>query len=47
MNKTYKSGMMALSAVVFFISCSESKSLQQAHLSTDQINFITSVRDKK
>ena len=43
MNKTYKSGMMALSAVVFFISCSESESLQQAHLSTDQINFIASM----
>ena len=43
MNKTYKSGMMALSAVVFFTSCSESESLQQAHLSTDQINFIASM----
>lgn len=43
MNKTYKSGMMALSAVVFFISCSENESLQQAHLSTDQINFIASM----
>lgn len=43
MNKTYKSGMMALSAVAFFISCSESESLQQAHLSTDQINFIASM----
>lgn len=43
MNKTYKSSMMALSAVVFFISCSESESLQQAHLSTDQINFIASM----
>lgn len=43
MNKTYKSGMMALSAVVFFISCSESESLQQAYLSTDQINFIASM----
>ena len=43
MNKTYKSGMMALSAFVFFISCSESESLQQAHLSTDQINFIASM----
>ncbi len=43
MNKTYKSGMMALSAVVFFISCSESESLQQAHLSTNQINFIASM----
>ena len=43
MNKTYKSGMMALSAVVFLTSCSESESLQQAHLSTDQINFIASM----
>lgn len=43
MNKTYKSGMMALSAVAFFTSCSESESLQQAHLSTDQINFIASM----
>lgn len=43
MNKTYKRGMMALSAVAFFISCSESESLQQAHLSTDQINFIASM----
>ena len=43
MNKTYKSGMMALCAVVFFISCSENESLQQAHLSTDQINFIASM----
>lgn len=43
MNKTYKSGMMALSAVAFFTSCSESESLQQAHLSTDQINFIVSM----
>ena len=43
MNKTYKSGMMALSAVVFFTSCSENESLQQAHLSTDQINFIASM----
>lgn len=43
MNKTYKSGMMALSTVAFFISCSESESLQQAHLSTDQINFIASM----
>lgn len=43
MNKTYKSGMMALSAVVFFTSCSESESLQQAYLSTDQINFIASM----
>lgn len=43
MNKTYKSGMMALCAVAFFISCSESESLQQAHLSTDQINFIASM----
>ena len=43
MNKTYKSGMMALSAFVFFTSCSESESLQQAHLSTDQINFIASM----
>ena len=40
MNKTYKSSMMALSAVAFFTSCSESESLQQAHLSTDQINII-------
>ena len=43
MNKTYKSSMMALSAVAFFTSCSESESLQQAHLSTDQINFIASM----
>ena len=43
MNKTYKSGMMALSAVVFLTSCSENESLQQAHLSTDQINFIASM----
>lgn len=43
MNKTYKSGMMALSAVAFFTSCSESESLQQAHLSTDQINFIANM----
>ena len=43
MNKTYKSSMMALSAVVFLTSCSESESLQQAHLSTDQINFIASM----
>ena len=43
MSKTYKSGMMALSAFVFFTSCSESESLQQAHLSTDQINFIASM----
>ena len=43
MNNTYKSGMMALCAVAFFISCSESESLQQAHLSTDQINFIASM----
>lgn len=43
MNKTYKSCMMALSAVAFFTSCSESESLQQAHLSTDQINFIASM----
>lgn len=43
MNKTYKSGMMALSAVAFFTSCSESESLQQAHLSTNQINFIASM----
>lgn len=43
MNKTYKSGMMALSAVAFFTSCSENESLQQAHLSTDQINFIASM----
>lgn len=43
MNKTYKSGMMALSAVVFLTSCSESELLQQAHLSTDQINFIASM----
>ena len=43
MNKTYKSGMMALSAVAFFTSCSESESLQQAYLSTDQINFIASM----
>lgn len=43
MNKTYKSGMMALSAVAFLTSCSESESLQQAHLSTDQINFIASM----
>ena len=43
MNKTYKSGMIALSAVAFFTSCSESESLQQAHLSTDQINFIASM----
>lgn len=43
MNKTYKSGMMALCAVVFLTSCSESESLQQAHLSTDQINFIASM----
>lgn len=43
MNKTYKSGMMALSAVASFTSCSESESLQQAHLSTDQINFIASM----
>ena len=43
MNKTYKSGMMALSAVAFFTSCSESESLQQAHLSTDQINFVASM----
>ena len=35
--------MMALSAVVFLTSCSESESLQQAHLSTDQINFIASM----
>lgn len=35
--------MMALSAVAFFTSCSESESLQQAHLSTDQINFIASM----
>lgn len=35
--------MMALCAVAFFISCSESESLQQAHLSTDQINFIASM----
>ena len=43
MNKTYKSCMIALSAVAFFTSCSESESLQQAHLSTDQINFIASM----
>ena len=43
MNKTYKSAMMALSAVVFLTSCSENESLQQAHLSTDQINFIASM----
>ena len=43
MNKTYKSGMMALCAVVFLTSCSENESLQQAHLSTDQINFIASM----
>ena len=43
MNKTYKSSMMALSVVVFLTSCSESESLQQAHLSTDQINFIASM----
>ena len=43
MNKTYKSSMMALSAVVFLTSCSESESLQQAHLSTDQINFIANM----
>lgn len=43
MNKTYKSSMMALSAVVFLTSCSENESLQQAHLSTDQINFIASM----
>lgn len=43
MNKTYKSSMMALSAVAFLTSCSESESLQQAHLSTDQINFIASM----
>ena len=35
--------MMALSAVVFLTSCSENESLQQAHLSTDQINFIASM----
>ena len=35
--------MMELSAVFFLTSCSENESLQQAHLSTDQINFIASM----
>lgn len=43
MNKTYKSCMIALSAVAFFTSCSESESLQQAHLSADQIIFSASM----
>ena len=43
MNKTYKSGMIALSAVAFFTSCSESESLQQTLLSADQIIFSASM----
>lgn len=43
MNKTYKSCMIALSAVAFFTSCSESESLQQNHLSADQIIFSASM----